>query len=301
MQGDCEKLAGAFTALAAAAGDAGVESAARSAGTSALRQFLNMTSGYQHTAQGLAVCAATYARAESSATEAVTGIGPGRRPLNGLFRPAGDPAALEEAAGSLRSCAGQVAALGASTRSTGGRIAAGADWTGASADAYAQFTSSFAADMEGMEQPLRSVPGAVAGYAAALRSRKAVFTCPWQATDGLYVLTGRTDIKRIRQGLRRFRRRTNSARMALGVFDSAAFLADALLVISNDPGRTESEPRTFTSAIGQYSRVAPVPPPTWLVPIRNPGAFRAAVRQLPQAPPVHDRLPEGQLRFEGRQ
>jgi len=169
LQGDCEKLAGAFTALAAAAGDAGVESAARSAGTSALRQFLNMTSGYQHTAQGLAVCAATYARAESSATEAVTGIGPGRRPLNGLFRPAGDPAALEEAAGSLRSCAGQVAALGASTRSTGGRIAAGADWTGASADAYAQFTSSFAADMEGMEQPLRSVPGAVAGYAAALR------------------------------------------------------------------------------------------------------------------------------------
>ena len=81
MQGDCEKLAGAvtgaFTALAAAAGDAGVESAARSAGTSALRQFLNMTAGYQHTAQGLAVSAATYARAESSATAAVTGIGPG--------------------------------------------------------------------------------------------------------------------------------------------------------------------------------------------------------------------------------
>ena len=89
--------------------------------------------------------------------------------------------------------------------------------------------------------------------------------------------------------------------MALGVFDSAAYFADALLVISNDPGRTESEPRTFTSAIGQYSRVAPVPPPTWLVPIRNPGALRAAVRQLPQAPPVHDRLPEGQLRFEARQ
>jgi hypothetical protein len=81
LQGDCDKLAelvtAAFTALAAAAGDAGVESAASSAGVSALKQFLNMASGYQHTAQGLDTSATTYARAETEATAAVTGIGPG--------------------------------------------------------------------------------------------------------------------------------------------------------------------------------------------------------------------------------
>jgi uncharacterized protein YukE len=90
-----------------------------------------------------------------------------------LFMPAGDPAALEEAAGTLRSYASQVASLGTSTRSTTGQIASGADWTGASADNYTQFTSSFAAGMEGMEQPLRRVPGAVAAYAAALRNAQA--------------------------------------------------------------------------------------------------------------------------------
>jgi hypothetical protein len=132
-------------------------------------------------------------------------------------------------------------------------------------------------------------------------SRKVVFTCPWQAADGLYLLTERADIKRIRQDLRRYRRRTYSTRMTLGVFDSAAYFAHALLVISNDPSRTDSEPPKFTSATGQYSRVSPVPSPTWLVPIRNPGAFQAALRQLPQAPPVHDRLPAGHVRFEASQ
>jgi hypothetical protein len=81
LQDDCEKLASsvtaAFTALAAAAGDVGVQSAARSAGVSALKQFLNMAAGYQHTAQSLAATATTYARAETTATQAVTSIAPG--------------------------------------------------------------------------------------------------------------------------------------------------------------------------------------------------------------------------------
>jgi uncharacterized protein YukE len=93
--------------------------------------------------------------------------------LTTLFMPSGDPAALEEAAGTLRSYASQVASLSASTRSTTGQIATGADWTGSSADAYTQFTSSVAAGMEGMERPLRNVPGAVAAYAAALRDAQA--------------------------------------------------------------------------------------------------------------------------------
>ena len=131
-------------------------------------------------------------------------------------------------------------------------------------------------------------------------SRKAVFICPWQATDGLYVLTARPDIKRIRQDGRQFRKRTHGAKVALGVLDSPGNFADALLVISNDPGRIESEPRKFRPGRGQYSRIFPVMSPAWVVPIRNPAAFRAAVQQLPQAPPVHNGLPDGHVRFQAR-
>jgi hypothetical protein len=89
--------------------------------------------------------------------------------VNGLSIPPGDPAALEEAAGSLSRFASQITTLSDATRSATGRIAADADWTGTSADAYTAFTASFATGIGGMESPLRGVPGAVAGYAAALR------------------------------------------------------------------------------------------------------------------------------------
>jgi hypothetical protein len=82
LQSECEQIAGsvteAFSALAAAAGDPGVESAARNAGVSALKQFLNANAGYQHTAQELSSTATTYANAENDAVSAVNGIGPGR-------------------------------------------------------------------------------------------------------------------------------------------------------------------------------------------------------------------------------
>jgi len=129
-------------------------------------------------------------------------------------------------------------------------------------------------------------------------SRKAVFICPWQAADGLYVLSERADIKRIRKDSKQFRKSNDGTKIALGVLDAASYFANAFLVISNDPSRTQSEPREFRPARGQYGRVEPVMSPTWVVPIRNPAAFREAVRRLPQAPPVYDRLPEGHVRFE---
>jgi uncharacterized protein (DUF58 family) len=130
-------------------------------------------------------------------------------------------------------------------------------------------------------------------------SRRAVFTCPWQGTDGLYLITERSEIKRIRSDVRRYRKSTHATKTPLGVFDGAASFASALLVISVDPRRTESEPREFADARGQYGRISPVASPTWLTPIRNPGALRAALERLPQAPPVHDHLPPGgTVRFE---
>jgi hypothetical protein len=130
-------------------------------------------------------------------------------------------------------------------------------------------------------------------------SRKAVFTCPWQATDGLYLITERSEIKRIRRDVRLYRKSNDSTKIPLGVFDAAASFASALLVISVDPRRTQSEPREFTDARGQYGRISPVASPTWLTPVKNPDTVRAALKRLPQAPPVHDHLPSGgTVRFE---
>ena len=128
--------------------------------------------------------------------------------------------------------------------------------------------------------------------------RKAVFICPWQATDGLYLLTERSEIKRFRQDATRYTRSVRGKKIPLGVFSGATAFADAILVISNDPRRTESEPREFDVQRGQYGLIYPVRSSAWMVPIRNPAAFRAAVQRLPQAPPVYDFLPEGRLRFE---
>jgi hypothetical protein len=127
---------------------------------------------------------------------------------------------------------------------------------------------------------------------------RAVFTVPWQATDGLYVITGRPEIKRFRQDLRRHRKNADTT-IPLGVLNSAAAFANAVLVISVDPRRTETDPPELGVLRGQYGRVRPVPSPVWLVPTRHPDALRDALRQLPQAPPVHDHLPsEGTVRFE---
>jgi uncharacterized protein (DUF58 family) len=130
-------------------------------------------------------------------------------------------------------------------------------------------------------------------------SRRAVFTCPWQGADGVYLITERSEIKRMRREVREYRKSTHATKIPLGVFDGAASFANALLVISVDPRRAESEPREFGYARGQYGRIMPVRSPTWLVPIRHPGALRDALERLPQAPPVYGHLPsKGSMRFE---
>jgi hypothetical protein len=78
LQDGCQQIAGlvysAAVELAAGAGNAAVESAARGVGVAAIKQFLNADAGYQHTAQQLAQTAAAYARAEGNATSAVGGV-----------------------------------------------------------------------------------------------------------------------------------------------------------------------------------------------------------------------------------
>lgn len=75
---ECVQLAGdvaqAVSALAAAAGNPAVESAARGMGTSALRQYIGAGSGLRHTAEQLSGTAQTYAKAESDSVSSVSGV-----------------------------------------------------------------------------------------------------------------------------------------------------------------------------------------------------------------------------------
>lgn len=84
--------------------------------------------------------------------------------------PPGDPAALEDAAAAIGRYAVGVGDLAAATHRTMTGIAVGAEWTGAAADAYEAWTGGLVRGVGAMEEPLARVPGAIAGYAAALRT-----------------------------------------------------------------------------------------------------------------------------------
>jgi uncharacterized protein YukE len=148
--------------------------------------------------------------------------------------PAGDPAALEEAAGSLRSYAGQIATLSDSTRSTTGRIAGNADWTGDSADAYTGFTGSFATGIGGMTHPLQSVPGAVAGYAAALRDAQSKVGDYESFAQQVNSIVGPVSTQEKAQIDTELTQRTSTAQTALDGLEQAAREAESALKTIGD-------------------------------------------------------------------
>jgi uncharacterized protein YukE len=143
--------------------------------------------------------------------------------------PAGDPAALEEAAGSLRRYASQIATLSESTRSTTGRIATKAEWTGDSADAYTAFTGSLASGIGGMEHPLRSVPGAVAGYAAALRDAQSKVGDYESFTQQVNSFVGPISVQEKAQIDAEAQQRLSTAKFALDVLKQEAGAAESAL------------------------------------------------------------------------
>lgn len=121
---------------------------------------------------------------------------------------------------------------------------------------------------------------------------RAVFTAPWTATDGLYLITGRSETKRFRREIRRHRKHVNTT-VPLGYLATASTFANAILVISVDPSRVATDPPKFGIVRGEYGVAEAVPSPTWLVPTRNPSALREALRRLPEASPVYDQVPPG--------
>lgn len=124
----------------------------------------------------------------------------------------------------------------------------------------------------------------------ATEHNKAVFTCPWEGVRSLYLLTDKEEIRHIRRDLKKFQRATPAPRIPLGALYQAWFVK-AELVITHNAIDAVSDPAEFRTAWAQYGRIKPVQSPTWMIPTRNPEALRAALEQIPGAPPVQDTLP----------
>lgn len=118
---------------------------------------------------------------------------------------------------------------------------------------------------------------------------RAVFTCPWEGVRSLYLITDAEDFKRIRGDLKQFLKERKGTQAPLGMLHGP-FMKAALVITHNAIDAT-SDPAEFRPSWGQYVNLQPVKSPTWMVPTRNPEALRAALQQIPGAPPVQDTLP----------
>jgi hypothetical protein len=116
---------------------------------------------------------------------------------------------------------------------------------------------------------------------------RAVFTCPWEGVQELYLIDGMAGFTPLIEQKRAFRKRTSQLRTPLGFLGAL----HAGLVIVTDPSLTRSDPDAFRANRSQIGPIKAVISPTWLVPTRHPPALRAALAKAPAAPPVRDHLP----------
>jgi len=122
--------------------------------------------------------------------------------------------------------------------------------------------------------------------------QRAVFSCPWEGVAQLYLITDTQELKPLWQQLAQFKRKYDGAVTPLGIL--RVFFMKAALVIVNDPRHATSDPPDFRSNRRRGgSRVTGVRSVIWLVPTRQPEALRAALAQVPGAPPVQDHFPPG--------
>jgi hypothetical protein len=121
---------------------------------------------------------------------------------------------------------------------------------------------------------------------------RAVFSCPWEGVRALYLITDTEELKPLYQARSQFRKSYDGTATPLGFL--RFYSMKAALVIVNDPRHATSDPPEFRSDWRSYGkRIAGVRSVTWLVPTRQPEALRAALAQVPGAPPVQDHFPPG--------
>lgn len=119
---------------------------------------------------------------------------------------------------------------------------------------------------------------------------RAVFTCPWEGVQALYLVRSRAELKPLLRQYRAFRKKFQQLRRPLGMLN----VNRAALVIVNSPALAYSDPGTFRGDWAKPGTAAGVPSPTWLVPTRRPDALLAALARTPAAPPVREHLPPGE-------
>jgi hypothetical protein len=119
---------------------------------------------------------------------------------------------------------------------------------------------------------------------------RAVFSCPWEGVPALYLITDTAELKPLYQAQSQFRKSYDGTATPLGFL--RFYSMKAALVIINDPRHATSDPPEFRSnRRSPGKRIAGIRSRIWLVPTRQPEALRAALAQVPGAPPVQDHFP----------
>jgi hypothetical protein len=116
---------------------------------------------------------------------------------------------------------------------------------------------------------------------------RAVFTCPWEGVQELYLVGSRAEIKPLVSQKRAFRKSARQLRTPLG---SLGFVSTGLVIV-NDPQLTRCDPSPLRPNRRWPGLVRGVVSPTWVVPTRHPAELRAALALAPGAPAVQDQLP----------
>jgi hypothetical protein len=129
------------------------------------------------------------------------------------------------------------------------------------------------------------------GAITVLAQTRAVFTCPWSSPwssgiEELYLITGRRELKAF---IRQYLAETGFGQVPLGFLLAPGMRAG--LVIVHNPSLGTSDPATIRAVVTTRGLLEGVTSRVWLIPTRHPGRLRAALAQVPAAPPVREGPP----------
>jgi hypothetical protein len=122
---------------------------------------------------------------------------------------------------------------------------------------------------------------------SVLAQSRAVFTCQWGfGVEDLYLITGRPELKAF---ARQYLTGTGPGQVPLGFLPAPRMRAG--LVIVHKPAFGSSDPATIRAVATTRGLFRGVTSHVWLIPTRHPARLRAALAQVPGAPPVQEGAP----------
>jgi hypothetical protein len=115
----------------------------------------------------------------------------------------------------------------------------------------------------------------------------AAFTCQWDfGVEDLYLITGRRELKAF---VRQYLTGTGPGQVPLGFLPAPRMRAGLAIVHKASLGT--SDPATIRAVATTKGLFRGVTSQVWLIPTRHPGKLRAALAQVPAAPPVQEGPP----------